>query len=102
MGRRTSSATGEVYHLVHDPPPGPSERLDPGPFLERSDDTQESTRAHLQAYRNEAEALKEHYEGAGVLTVVDAGRPMGEVTEAILGALGHPERPEFYARSRRG
>jgi adenylate kinase len=101
-GRRTSSATGEVYHLVHDPPPEPEERLDPGPFLRRSDDTEESTRAHLEAYRNEADALKEHYEAEGLLTVVDAGRPMGEVTEAILGALGHPEREEFYARSGRG
>jgi adenylate kinase len=101
-GRRTSSATGEVYHLQNDPPPGPSERLDPGPFLRRSDDTEESIRAHLEAYRHEADALKEHYEEAGLLTVVDAGRPMGEVTEAILGALGHPERPEFYARSRGG
>jgi len=70
--------------------------------LRRSDDTQESTRAHLEAYRNEAEALKGHYEAEGLLTVVDAGRPMGEVTEAILEALGHPERPEFYARSGRG
>ena len=100
-GRRTSGATGEVYHLVHDPPPGPEERLDPGPFLRRSDDTEESTRAHLEAYRMESDALKEHYEANGLLTVVDAGRPMGEVTEAILGVLGHPERPEFYARSGR-
>jgi adenylate kinase len=101
-GRRTSLATGEVYHLVNDPPPGPEERIDPGPFLRRSDDTEESTRAHLEAYRHEADALKGHYEEAGLLTVVDAGRPMGEVTEAILGALGHPEREEFYARPGRG
>jgi adenylate kinase len=101
-GRRTSGATGEVYHLQNDPPPRPSERLDPGPFLERSDDTEEAIRAHLEAYRNEADALKEHYEAEGLLIVVDAGRPMGEVTEAILGVLGHPERDEFYTRSGRG
>jgi hypothetical protein len=36
-----------------------------------------------------------------VLTVVDARRPAEEVTEAILAALGHPERPEFYESSGR-
>jgi adenylate kinase len=97
-GRRTSRATGEVYHLVNDPPPRPEERLDPGTLLRRSDDTEEAIRAHLEAYRKEAGAMKEHYEAEGLLTVVDAGRPMGEVTEEILDALGHPERDEFYAR----
>jgi adenylate kinase len=100
-GRRTSWATGDVYHLVSDPPPNPGERLDPGPFLERDDDTEEATRAHLTAYRREADALKRHYEARGLLTMVDAGRPMAEVTEAILEALGHPECPEFYAGSTR-
>lgn len=100
-GRRTSRATGEVYHLASDPPPDPEERLDPGPFQRRDDDTEEATRAYLAAYRREADALKGHYDEAGLLTIVDAGRPMAEVTEAILEALGHPERPEFYAGSTR-
>ena len=96
-GRRTSRATGEVYHLEHDPPPRPEERLDPGDFLERDDDTEEATLAHLEAWRREAEALKEYYADRGLLEVVDARRPMAEVTEEILEALGHPERPAFYA-----
>ena len=50
----------------------------------------------------EADALKGHYEERGVLAVVDASRPMGEVTEAILEALGHPERSEFYASPEKG
>ncbi len=101
-GRRTSRATGEVYHLLHDPPPEPERKLDPGPFLRREDDTEEATRAHLEAYRAEADALKGHHEAKGLLSAVDDGRPMGEVTEAILEALGHPERLEFYARSAKG
>ena len=96
-GRRTSRATGEVYHLEHDPPPRPEERIDPGDFLERDDDTEEATRAHLEAWRREADALKGYYAGRGLLEVVDARRPMAEVTEAILEALGHPERPGYYA-----
>ena len=96
-GRRTSRATGEVYHLEHDPPPRPEERLDPGDFLERDDDTEEATRAHLRAWGREADALKGYYGERGLLEVVDASRPMAEVTEAILAALGHPERPGYYA-----
>jgi adenylate kinase len=96
-GRRTSRATGEVYHLEHDPPPRPEERLDPGDFLERDDDTEEATLAHLEAWRREADALKGYYADRGLLEVVDARRPMAEVTEAILEALGHPERPGYYA-----
>ena len=99
-GRRTSRATGEVYHLEHDPPPRPEERLDPGAFQERDDDTGEATRAHLEAWRREAEALKGHYGERGLLEVVNARGPMAEVTEAILEALGHPERPEYYASQR--
>jgi adenylate kinase len=95
-GRRTSRATGEVYHLEHDPPPRPEERLDPGDFLERDDDTEEATRAHLEAWRREAEALKAYYGERGLLAEVDARRPMAEVTEEILEALGYPERPAFY------
>ena len=95
-GRRTSRAKGEVYHLEHDPPPRPEERLDPGDFLERDDDTEEATRAHLEAWGREAEALKGYYGAKGLREVGDARRPMAEVTEAILEALGHPERPAFY------
>ena len=96
-GRRTSRATGEVYHLEHDPPPRPEARVDPGDFLERDDDTEEATRAHLEAWRREADALKAYYGERGLLEVVDASRPMAEVTGEILAALGHPERPEYYA-----
>jgi hypothetical protein len=71
-GRRTSKATGEVYHLENDPPTKPEEMMDPGPFSEREDDTEEATRAHLEAYREEEGALKSHYEAKDLLTVVDA------------------------------
>jgi adenylate kinase len=99
-GRVTSRATGEVYHLVSDPPPKPGERLDPGPFGRGEDDTEETTRRHLQAYRREADALKKHYEDRGVLSIVDARESIEEVTGKILGILKHPETPEFYATSK--
>jgi adenylate kinase len=91
-GRRHSLATGMVYHLENDPPPDPQEGLDPGPFVEREDDKEEAIRRQLEAYREEAEAIKEHYEEQGILAIVDAGQEVPKITEDILEALGHPPK----------
>jgi adenylate kinase family enzyme len=74
--------------------------MDPWPFSRRDDDT-EATKAHLETHRKEKGSLKSHYEVKDLLTVLDASRPMGEVTAEILEALGHPERPEYYASCQR-
>jgi adenylate kinase len=91
-GRRTSLATGRVYHLENDPPPEPNEGLDPGPFVQRDDDTDEALRRQLESWREEAEEIKEHYDEQGILTVVDASQEVPEITEDILEALGHPPK----------
>jgi adenylate kinase len=91
-GRRQSLATGRVYHLEYDPPPHPVEGQDPGPFVQREDDTEEALRRQLEAYRKEAEAIKEHYEEKGILTVIDADQEVEKTTENILEALGHPQQ----------
>ena len=96
-GRVHSRTTGLVYHLVNDPPPRPEENLDPGPFERREDDTEGAVRRRLEAHRRELAALKELYEGQGLLSVVDAGRAIEEVADDVLEALGRPERPEYYA-----
>jgi energy-coupling factor transporter ATP-binding protein EcfA2 len=54
----------------------------------------------LEARRVEYVALKERYEARGLLSVVDARRPIAEVAGDVLEALGHPERQEFYALGR--
>lgn len=91
-GRRTSLATGRVYHLQNDPPPEPNEGLDPGPFVQRDDDTEEALQRQLESWREEAEEIKEHYEEQGILAVVDAGQEVPEITEDIIEALGHPPK----------
>lgn len=96
-GRVHSRATDVPYHLKNDPPPGPNERLDPGPFVRREDDTEGALRRRLGAYRRDHELLKRRYEDRGVLRVVDARQPLDGVAEGVLGALGHPERPGYYA-----
>ena len=90
-GRRQSLATGRVYHLEYDPPPDPQEGKDPGPFVQRDDDTEDALRREIESYREEADAIKEYYEEKGILTVVNAEQDVPEVTEDILDALGHPE-----------
>ena len=91
-GRRTSLATGRVYHLDNDPPPEPGEGLDPGPFVQRDDDTEEAIRRQLESWREEAEAIKEHYDEQGVLVVIDASQEVPKITEDIIEALGHPPK----------
>jgi adenylate kinase len=96
-GRVHSRATDVSYHLKNDPPPGPNERLDPGPFVRRDDDTEATLRRRLGAYRREHALLKEHYEGRGVLRVIDARQPLDLVAEEVLDVLGHPEGTGYYA-----
>jgi adenylate kinase len=86
-GRRTSDTTGRVYHVEHDPPPEDSEE-DPGPFVQRKDDTEEAIRRRLAIYHEQTEPLKDYYEERGLLTTVDARKPIPEVTEEILAAVG--------------
>ena len=86
-GRRTSDATGRVYHVEHDPPPEDSEE-DPGPFVQRKDDTEEAIRRRLAIYHEQTEPLKDYYDKRGLLTTVDARKPISEVTEEILAAVG--------------
>ncbi len=91
-GRRHSLATGRVYHVEYNPPPDPNKGEDPGPFVQRDDDTEEALRRQLESWHQEADAIKEHYDEQGILAVVDADQDVEQVTEDILEALGHPRR----------
>jgi adenylate kinase len=86
-GRRQSEATGRIYHVEHDPPPEGSEE-DPGPFVQRKDDTEEAIRTRLDAYHEQTEPLKDFYAERGLLVTVDATKDIPEVTEEVLRAVG--------------
>ena len=88
-GRRTSEATGRIYHVEHDPPPENSEE-DPGPFFQREDDTEEALRRRLEIYHEHTEPLKDYYAERGILVTVDATQSIPEVTEDILEAVEAP------------
>ncbi len=86
-GRRQSEATGNIYHVQYDPPPqNPKE--DPGPYVQRRDDTEEAIRTRLRAYHEQTEPLKNFYAERGLLATVDATKDIPEVTEEVLRAVG--------------
>jgi adenylate kinase len=96
-GRVHGRATDLVYHLTNDPPPKGSERLDPGPFERREDDTEGVLRRRRGAYRREHAPLKERYQERGLLRIVDARRLLDKVAQDVLDALGNPEGLRYYA-----
>ena len=85
-GRRQSEATGEIYHVEYNPPPE-DEDEDPGPFIQREDDTEEAIRARLETYHDQTEPLKDYYEEKGILVTVDASKDIDEVTQDVLKAV---------------
>src|ERR687884_1320848 len=85
-GRRQSEATGEIYHVEHNPPPEEEEE-DPGPFVQREDDTEEAIRNRLETYHEQTEPLKDYYEEQGLLVTVDATKDIDEVTKDVLKAV---------------
>jgi adenylate kinase len=85
-GRRTSESTGRIYHVEYDPPPENSDE-DPGPFIQREDDKEESLRRRLKIYHEQTELLKDYYADRGILATVDATQSITEVTGDILQAV---------------
>jgi adenylate kinase len=82
-GRRQSRATGRIYHVADHPPPPD----DPGPFVQRADDTPQNIRHRLEIYHAVTEPLKAYYAASGLLTEIDARAPISAITDAILRAL---------------
>ncbi len=86
-GRRQSEATGNIYHVEHDPPPENGEE-DPGPFVQRDDDKEESIRRRLEIYHDQTKPLKDYYAEKDLLVSVDAAQDITKVTEDIMSGLG--------------
>ena len=82
VNRRSDKKTGQIYHLVYNPPP-------PGADLEhREDDQPETVKKRLDAYEAMTTALLPYYQAQGLLRRVDGvGRPE-EVTARVLAAIG--------------
>ena len=87
-GRWVCPTCGTPYHVDTDPPrdPGICDR-DRTPLVQRDDDRPEVVSARMAKQIPPMEAVIEHYDQLGSVTRVDGMRPIGEVTDAIRGAL---------------
>ena len=83
-GRRSDPNTGEIYHLVFDPPPDEiRDRLE-----QREDDTEEVMRERLATYDQEIRPVLDHYERRQQIVRVDGTNPPEQVLGDILVQLG--------------
>ncbi len=79
--RRTDKTSGQIYHLLYNPPP-------PGADLEhRDDDRPESVGKRLNAYEVMTAALLPYYESKSLLHRVDGVGKPDEVTARVMSVL---------------
>jgi adenylate kinase len=81
VNRRTDKRTGQIYHLIYNPPPQDAE-LD-----HRDDDKPEAVGKRLDAYDSMTAALLPYYEERKLLRRVDGVGKPEEVTKRVLAAL---------------
>lgn len=88
-GRWVCPVCGTPYHVVADPPreAGRCDR-EGAELVQRDDDRPEVVRARLAKQVPPMLDVVDHYERAGVVTRVDGLRPIDEVTDAVLAAIG--------------
>ncbi len=80
--RRTDKRSGQIYHLLYNPPPPDAE------LEHRADDQPEAVNTRLNAYEAMTAALLPYYEKTGLLLRVDGVGKPAEVTDRVFGALG--------------
>jgi adenylate kinase len=80
--RRTDKRSGQIYHLVYNPPPPDAE------LEHRADDRPEAVGKRLDAYEAMTAALLPFYDAKQLLRRVDGVGKPEEVTQRVLAALG--------------
>lgn len=84
IGRRTDPETGNVYHVVFNPPPAEIEHR----LVHRKDDHEETVRHRLGVYAEETAPLVDYYENSNVpVHRVDGTQPIGVVQDDIVSRL---------------
>ena len=79
--RRTDKRTGQIYHLIYNPPPPDAE------LEHRADDRPEAVRERLAKYDTMTAALLPFYEQRGLLQRVDGTGKPEEVLAAVIATL---------------
>lgn len=79
--RRTDKRSGQIYHLLYNPPPPDAE------LEHRADDQPATVGKRLDAYEAMTAALLPYYEGLGLLQRVDGVGKPADITARIFAAL---------------
>lgn len=81
VNRRTDKSTGQIYHLIYNPPPQDAE------LVHRDDDQPQAVGRRLDAYASMTAALLPYYEERGLLARIEGVGTPQEVTGRIAAAL---------------
>jgi adenylate kinase len=89
-GRITCGKCGAIYNLRTNPPAvaGVCDNCGSTDLRQRADDTEAALRERLRLYDEQTQPLLDYYRGRGVVREVNGDAPIGEVTAALLAALG--------------
>ncbi len=79
--RRADKLTGQIYHLLYNPPPAGAE------LEHRADDQPDKVNTRLDLYEELTAALLPFYQSKGLLRRVDGVGKPEEVTQRLFGAL---------------
>lgn len=87
--RRVCPDCHESYHLITRPPKVDEKCDNCGSKLcQREDDKAETVLERLRIYHERTEPLRTYYRGQDIVLPIDGQRPVEEVTNSILAALG--------------
>lgn len=88
-GRFSCSNCGAGYHDHFKKPvkEGVCDNCGSREFTRRSDDNEATVKSRLQAFYDSTEPLYQYYHAQGLLAIIDADRPIDEVTAKILGIV---------------
>jgi adenylate kinase len=90
VGRRICKTCGASYHIRFNPPKVENVcDIDGGELFQRDDDTHETVSTRIEVYLNQTQPLIDYYEEKGLILNVDGAKPIDQVYETIVEALGN-------------
>jgi adenylate kinase len=88
-GRLFHPASGRSYHTEFNPPKTPMKDDKTGDELvRRSDDNEETLVKRLESFHRQTSPVLSFYKNAGILTAIDANRPIAEVNASVFAVVG--------------
>ena len=89
VGRRICKTCGSSYHVKFNPPKVENLcDIDNGELFQRDDDTHETVATRIEVYLNQTQPLIDYYQEKGIILNIDGTKPIDEVFETIVKALG--------------